>query len=178
MQHLRTLLSASVPDQALLEQTITQCSQDNLELGWRLIEKAATEKAMRDIDENLANTLQIRRRHREQTGQPFYDTSIFTSGQRYPGALPPALLPQPKPQGLSQLQLMVYENFKFMPRQQLAAPPQQSGVDAAGNPIINQGGTQNNGQQGQQQQQQQQQVSILSDAVSKCSCNYRSKNFY
>ena len=131
-QHLRTLLAPSVQDQAMLEQVITQCSNDNLELGWRLIEKAATEKAMRDIDETLSNAIQIRRRHREQTGQKYYDTSIFTSGNRYPSALPPPLLPQPQPQGLSPLQLMVYENFKFMPRQLILAAQQQQGVNGVG----------------------------------------------
>jgi CCR4-NOT transcription complex subunit 1 len=131
VSHLRTLLSPSVQDQQMLEQVITQCSQDNLELGWRLIEKAATEKAMRDIDETLSNAIQVRRRHREQTGQKYYDTSIFTNGSRYPTALPPPLLPQPQPQGLSNIQLMVYENFKFMPRQQLMQQPAVAGDPGA-----------------------------------------------
>ena len=58
----------------------------------------------------------------------YYDTSIFTSGNRYPSALPPPLLPQPQPNGLSPLQLMVYENFKFMPRQQILQQPGGGGV--------------------------------------------------
>jgi hypothetical protein len=99
---------SKLQDQAMLEHTITQCSNDNLELGWRLIEKvkfsasmistehssnilpsisrfldfsisrflaekAATEKAMRDIDETLSNAIQVRRRHREQTGQKYVE---------------------------------------------------------------------------------------------------------
>lgn len=50
---LRQLLSPSCPEQQLLEQTISIVSQDNLDLGCTIIEKAATDKAVRDIDERL-----------------------------------------------------------------------------------------------------------------------------
>ena len=60
------------------------------EYAAHLIEKAATEKAVRDIEEALAPAFAIRRKHREQTGLPYYDMSIFTSG-RYPAPLPEAL---------------------------------------------------------------------------------------
>ena len=36
---------------------------------------------MRDIEEALAPAFAIRRKHREQTGLPYYDMSIFTSGR-------------------------------------------------------------------------------------------------
>jgi CCR4-NOT transcription complex subunit 1 len=36
-----------------------------------LIEKAATEKAVRDVDEALSAAMNARRKYREQTGQPF-----------------------------------------------------------------------------------------------------------
>lgn len=57
-----------------------------------LIEKAATEKAVREVDEALSSAISARRKHREQTGQPFYDMLIFSNGnQRYPAALPEQL---------------------------------------------------------------------------------------
>jgi CCR4-NOT transcription complex subunit 1 len=100
----------------IVEQCVAICATDNLELGCMLIEKAATEKAVRDMDEALVPALNARRKHREQTGQPYYDMSIFGNGsQRYPGALPEPL--RPKPGGLRSEQLRVYEAFQRMPRQ-------------------------------------------------------------
>lgn len=114
--HMRSLLSTSVPtaDQATTEMLVHLCSSENLELGCMLIEKAATEKAMRDIDEAVAPALQARRKSRETTGQPYYDMSIFNN-LRYPGALPDSL--RPKPGGLHPQQLLVYEAFQRVPRQ-------------------------------------------------------------
>lgn len=106
---------AQTPEhEQLIEQAAQLSSNDNLELGCMLIEKAATEKALRDIDEALSVPLQTRRKHRDQTGQPFYDMSIFTNA-RYPSALPEPL--RPKPGGLQPQQLMVYEAFERIPRQ-------------------------------------------------------------
>jgi len=80
-----------------------------------LIEKAATEKAVRDVDEALAQSLNARRKHREQTGQPFYDMSIFGNvNQRYPAALPEQL--RPKPGGLRPEHFQLYESFQRLPR--------------------------------------------------------------
>jgi hypothetical protein len=57
--HLRNLMSQANVEQSITDQVVQQCSNDNLELGCMLIEKAATEKAMRDIDEALSPTLQV-----------------------------------------------------------------------------------------------------------------------
>lgn len=122
--HLRQLLTSSIgsseklteQEQNLVEQCVAVCASDNLELGCMLIEKAATEKAQRDIDEAMAPALNTRKKHREQTGQPYYDMSIFGSGnQRYPSALPEPL--RPTPGGLRSEQLRVYDAFRRMPRQ-------------------------------------------------------------
>jgi len=135
--HMRQLLTSSVSsseqlneqEQAIIEECVAICATDNLELGCMLIEKAATEKAVRDMDEALAPALNARRKHREQTGQPFYDMSIFGNGnQRYPGALPEQL--RPKPGGLRSEQLRVYEAFQKMPRQ-----PAPGGTAGASAPI-------------------------------------------
>ena len=57
--HMRSLLTSAMPANApseaaaLLEQAVAVSASENLELGCMLIEKAAPEKAMRDIDEAL-----------------------------------------------------------------------------------------------------------------------------
>ncbi|CAM9338037.1 unnamed protein product [Scytosiphon promiscuus] len=128
--HMRSLLSTAAPstDQQTTEMLVHLCSSENLELGCMLIEKAATEKAMRDIDEAVAPALQARRKSRETTGQPFYDMSIFNN-LRYPGGLPDSL--RPKPGGLLPQQLLVYEAFQRVPRQPPALGGMQGGVSAA-----------------------------------------------
>jgi len=142
--HLKQLLSAAVAegarggngpappaDEKAVDQVVSSCSNDNLELGCMLIEKAATEKALRDVDEALAGALQTRRKHREQTGQPYYDTSIFGGG-RYPAALPEPLRPAPGgPQGA---QLAVYDAFQRMPRLPVAPGAPEGQGTAAGAP--------------------------------------------
>jgi len=137
--HLRQLLIASATGgnnestnaqlsdevQNVIDQCVSSCSQDNLELGCMLIEKAATEKAVRDMEEAISPALQARKKHREQTGQPFYDMSIFSnSNQRYPASLPEPLLP--KPGGLRNEQLLVYEAFQRIPRQPNVTAQQQT----------------------------------------------------
>lgn len=61
--HMRSLLATSAPhsDQSTTEMLVQLCSAENLELGCMLIEKAATERAMRDIDEAVAPSLQVMR---------------------------------------------------------------------------------------------------------------------
>ncbi|KAL1530185.1 hypothetical protein AB1Y20_001101 [Prymnesium parvum] len=142
--HLRQLLQQAGVDHQLMEQVVQTCSSENLDLGCTLIEKAATEKAVRDVEEALAPAFAIRRKHREQTGLPYYDMSIFTSG-RYPGSLPEAL--RPKPGGLLPAQRRVYDDFGRIPRVATSAgqvagpqgsapppPPQQHQPGAFGNP--------------------------------------------
>eukprot|EP00980_Cylindrotheca_fusiformis_P007822 scaffold1669_cov129-Cylindrotheca_fusiformis.AAC.33 len=134
--HLRQLLTANAgggadklneQEQNVIEQCVQVCATDNLELGCMLIEKAATEKAVRDVDEDLAQSLNARRKHREQTGQPFYDMSIFGNGnQRYPAALPEQL--RPKPGGLRAEHFQLYDSFQRMARQ----PPASGAVGTPG----------------------------------------------
>lgn len=122
--HLRQLLTSNATangeklteqEQNVIEQCVQICATDNLELGCMLIEKAATEKAVRDVDESLAQQLNARRKHREQTGQPFYDMSIFGNNQRYPAGLPDEL--RPKPGVLRAEHFHLYDSFQRIPRQ-------------------------------------------------------------
>ena len=139
--HLRQLLTNSLgrseklgeQEQNAIEQCVQICATDNLELGCMLIEKAATEKAVRDVDEALAQPISTRRKHRDQTGQPFYDMSIFGNGsQRYPAALPDQL--RPKPGGLRPEHFQLYDSFQRMPRQ-ATGPGSVGAAAAAGNSI-------------------------------------------
>jgi len=145
--HLKQLLTAAIQgdrnspeSEKMMDQVVQSCSNDNLELGCMLIEKAATEKALRDIDEALATAFQTRRKHREQTGQPYYDMSIF-GNNRYPTALPEPL--RPKPGGLQNSQLLVYDAFQRMPRQPMVSQ-QTSSEGSSNNLNTSSGSTVNN----------------------------------
>jgi len=144
-QHLRQLLLSNASsgsnetnqqwsdqERSVIDQCVSSCAQDNLELGCMLIEKAATEKAVRDMDEALADALSTRKKHREQTGTPFYDMSIFGNGsQRYPAALPEPL--RPKPGGLRSEQLLVYKAFTRDPRHPNVGASQQPNSGSTSN---------------------------------------------
>jgi CCR4-NOT transcription complex subunit 1 len=106
--HLRTLLAPSISDQTIIEQIVQVCSSDNLELGSSLIEKVATEKSIRDIDEVLSSAYAARRRAKESS-TPFLDTSVPVLPVKFSGEPFDALrLP---PGGLSSSQLVLYEEF-------------------------------------------------------------------
>lgn len=138
--HLRQLLSnaaaadgnaasLSETDQNTINQAAAMCAADNLDIGCKLIEKAATEKAAREVANAISPALNMRKKHREQTGQPFYDMSIFShKDQRYPSALPEQL--RPKPGGLRPDQLQVYEAFQRMPSQ-IQQPGAEGGAEGA-----------------------------------------------
>ncbi|KAJ3220906.1 hypothetical protein HK099_003913 [Clydaea vesicula] len=113
-QHLRTLFSQNgISEQAIPEQAIFILVADNLELACSVVEKSASEKAIAEIDEGLAHNFLNRRKHRERTGQPYYDFAIYSSS-RYPSTLPESL--RLKPNGLALQQLRVYEDFARLPR--------------------------------------------------------------
>ena len=141
--HLRSLLQQVTSDQSIIEQVVLICSNDNLELGCMLIEKASTEKAIRDVDESLAAAIQSRRKSRE-ANQAFVDTTA-KPGAKYPRELPDAL--KPNIGGLHTQQLLVYEGFQRARAMAVAAQQQQL-------------------QQQQQQQQQQQSTSVTSSPAS------------
>ncbi|KAF1774052.1 CCR4-NOT transcription complex subunit 1, HEAT repeat [Phytophthora cactorum] len=134
--HLRALLPTSAGDPQQLEHVIQVCSNENTDLGCMLIEKASSEKAMRDIDEALAGAYASRRRYQQQQAQagkaPGADGVHFFEGSASstavaasagsPGAPSgqwPAALPEvfkPKPGGVPPMQLVVYEAFQRIPR--------------------------------------------------------------
>ncbi|CAI5737719.1 unnamed protein product [Peronospora farinosa] len=134
--HLRALLPTNAGDPQQLEHVIQVCSNENTDLGCMLIEKASSEKAMRDIDEALAGAYASRRRYQQQQahagttpeadGVHFFEGSASStavaasvgspgapSGQ-WPAALPEVF--KPKPGGVLAMQLVVYEAFQRIPR--------------------------------------------------------------
>ncbi|KAF9558989.1 hypothetical protein EC968_006772 [Mortierella alpina] len=112
---IRTLfLQNGFTDQSMPEQSILLTVNDNLDLACSIIEKAAMEKSIPEIEESLASAFSIRKKHRERTGQPYYDMATYQSS-RYPASLPEPL--RLKPTGLSSQQLRVYEDFARVPRQ-------------------------------------------------------------
>ncbi|XP_059312955.1 uncharacterized protein LOC132064095 isoform X1 [Lycium ferocissimum] len=110
---LRTLLQGLGIASELLEQAVQLVTNDNLDLGCAMIEQAATEKAIQTIDGEIAQQLNIRRKHREGVGPTFFDASLYTQGHM--GGLPEAL--RPKPGRLSHSQQRVYEDFVRLPWQ-------------------------------------------------------------
>lgn len=104
--HLRSLMSLAITDQAALEHIVQVCCNENLDLGCMLIEKASMEKATRDIDDALGSAFQARRKLRE-SGQPLVDTTATNS--RFPRELPDML--KPRLGGLAPAQVHLYEAF-------------------------------------------------------------------
>jgi len=110
-----------------LELAVQSAVADNLELGCSLIEQAATERATREIDEQLAPAAAARRDHREKhgpNGQPFFDPNYLQG--RFPGALPESL--RPRPGHLAPNPQRIYDDFANVPR----APPPPPGAPPAG----------------------------------------------
>ena len=108
--HLRTLLAQSIPDQTTIEQIVQVVSNDNVDIGAMLIEKAAVEKSVREIDEMFQPAYQLRRANRDTTGQFIDITGISPGTSRYIQELPEPL--KPRMGGLSPQQLRVYEAFQ------------------------------------------------------------------
>ncbi|TDH65786.1 hypothetical protein CCR75_009587 [Bremia lactucae] len=124
--HLRALLPVAAGDAQQLEHVIQVCSNENTDLGCMLIEKASSEKAMRDIDEALANAYASRRRFQQQQTQSeknsdrihFFESSASSSVgapcDQWPAALPEIF--RLKSGGVPPLLFVVYETFQRIPR--------------------------------------------------------------
>ena len=91
--------------------SLQMIATDNLDLGCTIFEKAATEKAIREIDERLIQQY-TNRAKANGSNQPFYDQSQLHG--RFPMHLPDSL--KPKPGHLNPAQQRVYEDFARIPR--------------------------------------------------------------
>lgn len=100
------VISAEVEEQALPEGAILMCVNDNLDVACSLVENAAEQRAMPEIEENIEQQLAARRRHRAIRGsEPFID-NIVSRWSFY--------IPEPyklSPSGLNKEQLAIYEEF-------------------------------------------------------------------
>lgn len=102
-----SMLTSGFTEETLPEQAVSDVIGANLDVACSIIKTAAQEKAINDIDVNLAKAYAVRRQARE-SGQPFYQPSPFTALVAR-SALPEAL--RLGPQGLQPSQVRVYEDF-------------------------------------------------------------------
>ncbi len=110
ISNLRSLLIANgFTEQTVPEQILFVIVSDNLDLACSVMEKAAAEKSIPEIEESLAPACMNRRKHREQrTGQPFYDPLAYSSSH-YLSALPEFL--RLKPSGVTAAQVFFCLHF-------------------------------------------------------------------
>ncbi|KAI8608596.1 CCR4-Not complex component, Not1-domain-containing protein [Chytriomyces sp. MP71] len=102
-----------ITEQAVPEAVVFSIVNDNLDLACTVMERAAADKSVAEIDETLAPAYLNRRKHRERSSQPFYDVNVYAAS-RYPSSLPEPL--RLKPNGLTASQLRVYEDFSRISR--------------------------------------------------------------
>lgn len=106
--HMRQCLSDSGFNEIVHDNIILLLVTDNLDVACAAIEKAATERAVSDVDDGFAPSYEVRRRYRElRSNQPFWDPSVAQSS--FSSTLPDPL--RIRPNGLQQHQLGVYEDF-------------------------------------------------------------------
>uniref|UniRef100_A0A7I4E1I6 CCR4-Not complex component Not1 C-terminal domain-containing protein n=1 Tax=Physcomitrium patens TaxID=3218 RepID=A0A7I4E1I6_PHYPA len=110
--YLRTFLQTALA-QDVLEQAVNLVTNDNLDLGCAVIEKSATEKAQRDLEEVIAPAFAQRRADRIRTGSAYHDNYMFTNQTL--SNLPETL--RPRPGQLSITQARVYGDFARFPWQ-------------------------------------------------------------
>ncbi|KAH8935189.1 hypothetical protein BDL97_17G016600 [Sphagnum fallax] len=121
--HLRSLLQVVNLVTEVMEQAVNLVTNDNLDLGCAVIEKAATEKALGDLDEAIGPALAMRRNQRDLAGTVYYDAAFYTGNNL--ARLPEAL--RPKPGRLTNAQQRVYEDFARLPWQHSQPTPAPAG---------------------------------------------------
>jgi CCR4-NOT transcription complex subunit 1 len=92
--NLRPLLGNSEHLLPLVEHAISVLCADNLDLACAVIEKAATDRAVREIDDALSSSLALRRKYRDRlsTSGSFMDMSHLAT--RYALSIPDPLRPK------------------------------------------------------------------------------------
>ncbi|KAI9803030.1 MAG: hypothetical protein M1825_002265 [Sarcosagium campestre] len=124
------VLSAEVGDQALPEGAILMCVNDNLDTACGMVESAAEQRSMPEIEDNIEQQLSMRRRHRAtRPTEPFYDPIVR------PFAF---YIPEPyrlSANGLNKEQMAIYEEFARQSR----VPPSHTNASStdSGRHIVN-----------------------------------------
>lgn len=93
-------------EQSVSDQTVTMCVNDNIDLACTIIEKAAQDRAIPEIDEGLALSYQARKQHRDRRMvQPFVAPGVPRIAFQLPDQF------RLKPGGLTPQQMSVYDDF-------------------------------------------------------------------
>ena len=121
----RTVVMSGIQiDERIVDEATIVIASENLDLGCNLIEKAATEKAMREIDGHLDMALAGRRKPNSR----FNDE--WVQCQQWARMLPDAL--RPKSGAALVQQARVYDDFARLPRERLAAQAASAAAGLAG----------------------------------------------
>ncbi|OJJ51485.1 hypothetical protein ASPZODRAFT_393809 [Penicilliopsis zonata CBS 506.65] len=100
------MIQQEYSDQPMPEGLILMCVNDNLDAACGIVEKAAEEKSLPEIEKVIEPQLEARRRHRtSRSNEPFIDPSMNRWG---------LFIPEPyrqAPGGLNKEQLAIYEEF-------------------------------------------------------------------
>ncbi|EJT98519.1 Not1-domain-containing protein [Dacryopinax primogenitus] len=131
VSHLRNILSEQgITEQMFSEQAILLLVQDNLNSACNVIERAAMDRAVADVDKALEPAYLARFRHREQRpGQPFWYSpdgappADYVLHNKWPDML------RLNPIGLSHAQMRVYDDFAASNRRLLSSVPAATYAD-------------------------------------------------
>lgn len=122
--NLRGMLAQHL-DPQMLEGVVGMLANDNLDLCCQIVERAAGDRAQKELDERLAGAYAARARAKA-ANQLFQDASQLQG--RFPGGLPDIL--RARPGALTPQQQRVYQDFATIPRT-AAAAAQQTTAGAA-----------------------------------------------
>lgn len=106
--HLQALFIKHQMPASMVDSATRLIVEDNLDLACVFLERAAWEHSAYKIDDQLFDSYQMRRTHRENSKTPFYDANLITAESKYPAALPEVLRPKG---GLTPQQVQVYADF-------------------------------------------------------------------
>ncbi|KAJ5591192.1 transcriptional regulator family: CCR4-Not complex component N.t1.c1, partial [Penicillium hetheringtonii] len=119
------MIQQEFSDQPMPEGLILMCVNDNLDAACGIVEKAAEEKSLPEIEKVIEAQLEARRRHiATRPSEPFIDPSMNRWG---------LFIPEPyrqTPGGLNKEQLAIYEEFARQSRGSAAAHPQNVSTDS------------------------------------------------
>ncbi|KAJ5390680.1 uncharacterized protein N7496_001748 [Penicillium cataractarum] len=119
------MIQQEYSDQPMPEGLILMCVNDNLDAACGIVEKAAEEKSLPEIEKVIEPQLEARRRHlATRPNEPFVDPSMNRWG---------LFIPEPyrqMPGGLNKEQLAIYEEFARQSRGPVTAHPQNVSTDS------------------------------------------------
>ncbi|KAL3489062.1 CCR4-Not complex component, Not1-domain-containing protein [Aspergillus germanicus] len=119
------MIQQDYSEQPMPEGLILMCVNDNLDAACGIVEKAAEEKSLPEIEKVIEQQLEARRRHRAaRPTEPFIDPSMTRWG---------LFIPEPyrqTPGGLNKEQLAIYEEFARQTRGPTATHIQNASTDS------------------------------------------------